>query len=228
MHKIIVTDRSAQKGDLNSVGGFPILAKSQEHPKCKICDAKMALFLQLDLKPEFATGFLPGSHLLAFMCPAHNDCSMSDASSYDSTLPEAFWEQEEGHFALILNPPNIEETIGDCDPYIQAKQLDFVAAEEAIENLDEDFTTGSDTGFKVGGTASWFNNECKANCCCGAKLQFIGQIPDSFEFAQTATAPKQPNGFSSTDYCFLLGNQVYIMACSAQCDARAVMAICDN
>jgi hypothetical protein len=88
MHQIIVTDRPAKRGDRNSVGGFPILAKSQAHPRCKICDAKMALFLQFDLKVEFATGLRPGSHLLAFMCPTHNDCSMAEGCLEHGPLPE--------------------------------------------------------------------------------------------------------------------------------------------
>jgi hypothetical protein len=59
-------------------------------------------------------------------------------------------------------------------------------------------------------------------------MQFIGQIPDSFGFVKTPDAPQQPDGFSATEYCFLLGNQVYILACSNQCHERAAIAICDN
>ncbi len=229
MHKIVVTDRVAQKGDRNSVGGFPILAQHQAHPRCKICDAKMALFLQFDLKPEFNLSFLADSHFLVFMCPNHNDAAIisQDFIDREAVIPDRYWEQEAGHFALILNPPNIEETIGDLDPFIQPKQLDFEVKEETIEDL-ADFEVGSEQGLKIGGTPSWFNYNCQANCSCGAKMQFISQIPVDFGFAQIPTAPKQPDGFSSTEYCFLLGNQVYFMACGNQCHERAAIAICDN
>jgi hypothetical protein len=70
--------------------------------------------------------------------------------------------------------------------------------------------------------------DCQANCSCGAKMQFIGQIPTDFGFTQIPNVPKQPDGFSSTEYCFLLGNQVYMMACSKQCHEMAAIAICDN
>jgi hypothetical protein len=235
MHKIVVTDRVAQKGDRNSVGGFPILAQHQVHPRCKICDAQMALFLQFDLKPEFALSFLENSHFLAFMCPNHNDIPTvaQDFLNSAAIIPDRYWEQEEGHFTLILNPPNIEETIGGCDPFIQAKQLDFVKAEETIEDWGDpeagiSLIVGSEQGFKIGGTPSWFNYDCQANCSCGAKMQFIGQIPTDFGFTQIPNVPKQPDGFSSTEYCFLLGNQVYMMACSKQCHEMAAIAICDN
>lgn len=235
MHKIVVTDRVAQRGDRNSVGGFPILAKHQAHPRCKICDAKMALFLQFDLKPEFELSFLANSHFLAFMCPNHNDASIAsqDFLSREAVISDRHWEQGAGHFALILNPPDIEETIGEYDRFIQSKQLDFVKAEETVEDWGDpeagiSLLVGSEQGFKVGGTPSWFNYDCQANCCCGSKMRFIGQIPVDFGFAQTHSAPKQPDGFSSKEYCFLLGNQVYIMACGNQCHDRAAIAICDN
>jgi hypothetical protein len=235
MYKIFITERVAQKGNRNSVGGFPILAKHQVHPRCKICDARMVLFLQFYLKPEFELSLLVNSHFLAFMCPNHNDAALMSQNFIDreAVISNRYWEQEEGHFALIINPPNIEEIIGECDPFIQPKQLDFVKAEETIEDWGDpdsgiSLLVGSEQGLKIGGTPSWFNYACQANCSCGSKMQFICQIPTDFGFAQIPDAPKQPDGFSSTEYCFLLGNQVYIMACGNHCHERAAIAICDN
>jgi hypothetical protein len=41
-------------------------------------------------------------------------------------------------------------------------------------------------------------------------------------------APRQPDSFSNDDYCLLLGNEVYIFACEAQCDLRAVHVVVQN
>jgi hypothetical protein len=93
MYKIVVTDRPAQRGDRNSVGGFPILAKHQAHPRCKICDAQMALFIQFDLNPEFNLSFLANSHSSAFMCPNHNDASISsqDFLNHEAVISDRYW-----------------------------------------------------------------------------------------------------------------------------------------
>lgn len=226
MHKIVVTEQAANSGDRNSIGGAPIFAQHQEHPRCKICNAEMTLFLQFDIKAEFSLPFQVGNHLLVFMCPNHNELPLVP-EDYDSPeLPKKYWEQDSGHYALILNRPDVEE-IGVVDRFIAAKQIEFIKAEETVTDLDN-FLSGSPEELKVGGVPGWLNYSVAKQCQCGGELRFTCQIPDWFGFDQTAIAPPQPHSFSATQYCLLLGNQVYILACENQCCDRALIAVCDN
>jgi hypothetical protein len=80
----------------------------------------------------------------------------------------------------------------------------------------------------VGGVPYWINFACEPPCACGGRLRFICQIPEHFGFPKLPGAPAQPNSFSQADYCYLLGNFVYLLACDRQCDPRAAIAVCDN
>jgi hypothetical protein len=115
MHKILsdeVEDKS--KPIRSSIGGYPILGEGQEWPKCKICDDPQALFFQFDIDEKFELPFIPGSHMVMFMCLNHDEPTypplLSDTSG---KLPDVFWESSEeetaGQYTLILNKPGISE-----------------------------------------------------------------------------------------------------------------------
>jgi hypothetical protein len=185
----------------------------------------MVLFWQFDVREEFGLPFKPGSHFLAMMCPEHNDAALFSPTD-DALLPPRFWELDIGHYAVLLLPPGAPTQAGELDKYLQPRRIRYVKAPEEVA-VPFDFASGTDA-FKVGGIPHWINFAPAWTCSCGGKMQFVGQIPDSFGFAQRPDAPEQPNSFSRTEYCYLLGNAVFFLACDRQCDPRAVMAICDN
>lgn len=222
-YQVEVTDESATSDDRDTIGGAPQLSTSQPHPRCKLCGEQMVLFLQFDIREEFGLPFKPGSHLLAFMCPQHNDASITSAEK--SPLAPAFWDHED-HFSLLLLPPESSAPRAEIDHHIQPRRIRFVKTTEQVDD-DGEIKRGME-GFKVGGTPGWINYAPAPKCSCGGSMRFVTQIPENFGFRQTATAPEQPNSFSRSEYCFLLGNAVYIMACDKQCNPRSVIAICDN
>lgn len=226
MHQISISPDVAGTATRNSVGGAPFLPDGDSVPTCRLCGVSMALFLQFDVRPEFGLPFAVGSHLLAFMCPKHNEIP-SVPDNYDSSdLPAEFWLKDDGHYSLQLIKPDIPTSAAELDPFILGWRLDFTTAPESVQDFG-DFERGSDD-FQIGGIPGWINYAINKSCPCGGKMSFVCQIPDGFEFRQTETAPEQPDSFSNTEYCFLLGNQVFILACDRQCNPSALIAICDN
>ena len=186
----------------------------------------MALFLQLDVQEAFGLPFRTGSHLLAFMCPHHNEIPSVPADYESGALPEYFWDQDEGHYGLRLYSPEQELTPQAKDEYIAARRLAFAAADESVEEY-AGIAAGSNA-FKVGGQPGWINYAVDKQCPCGGRMAFVCQIPDSYGVPKTPNAPSQPDSFSDSEYCLFLGNQVVILACERQCDCRALIAVCDN
>ena len=226
MHQITITSDVADSQTRDSVGGAPFLADGDSIPTCRLCGASMALFLQCDIRSEFGLPFTDGSHLLVFMCPKHNEIP-SIPDDYDSSdLPAEFWLKDDGHYALQMIAPDTPIFAAAIDPFILPRRLEFIDTPESIQDFG-DFDRGSDD-FKIGGIPGWINYAINKTCPCGGKMSFVCQIPDGFGFQQTDTAPEQPDSFSSTEYCFLLRNQVFILACDRQCSPHALIAICDN
>jgi hypothetical protein len=226
MHLITVSETNAELSSRDTIGGAPFMPEGESAPQCRICNAQMGLFYQLDIRAEFELPFQPGSHLLVFMCPTHNEIPSLRAIYDDSPLPDAFWDADDGHFALRLYRPGALRNGGRLDEYISSHILRFERAKEEIQDFG-DFDVGS-YEFKIGGVPGWMNYCLDKNCPCGGKMSFVCQTPDGFGFKKTPTAPEQPNSFSSVEYCLFLGNHVNILACDRQCDPRAVIATCDN
>ena len=213
----------------NSIGGYPILAETQEWPVCKMCNARQVLFLQLDILKEFYLPFASGSHLSVFMCPNHND--IPTLYNDRQVLPANYWDDNEGHYKLILNPPIKREWALNLEPHLVYYSLGFKEAEESIisDNLfqGECYEIGS-SGWKVGGVPSWIQDPEYPYCACGAEMRFVCQIPEDFGFEKAPDAESQPDSFSHDHYCLFLGNEVYIFACVNQCNPLAVIAAVQN
>lgn len=222
-HQIVVTDTSPADRSRNMVGGPPILAAKQHVPRCKLCDERMILFLQLDVRADFGLDFEAGSHLLLFMCKEHNECAQGEPPSLQE------------HYAMLLNRPYTEEYHAEGDGIIVARELQFVHTREFVE--PNEYLKSGKTGtqaFKIGGVPCWFNfdhhdpayhDRCEF---CGAPYAFILEIPEYFDFEKTESAPEQPDGSSSAAYNWLLGNECYVLGCSAQCDPRSLIVLNDN
>ncbi len=132
-------------------------------------------------------------------------------------LPDEYWNITDGHYLLRLLPPTTET--------IQAKQESrlvprFLAAITA-ENDSED-------GFKLFGQPYWLQDAEQHQCACGAPMQLLLQIPDGQGFTMAEGADEQPNSFSRTEFCIFLGNQLYLLACTKQCDPHALWPVLQN
>lgn len=226
MHLITVTNANADTNCRDTVGGAPFMPVGVSVPRCRICNAPMVLFFQMDIRAEFEIPFKDGSHLLIFMCPTDNEATELASLYNESPLPDQYWQSDQGHYALFLFPPSLLQNDGRLDEHIASFSVSFERTVEEIHAFD-DFDVGS-YDFKVGGVPGWMNYSVDKRCTCGGKMAFICQTPDGFGFKKTPTAPEQPDSFSASEYCLFLGNQVYILACDRQCDPRAVIAVCDN
>ncbi len=202
------------------MGGCPLLPLDAQLRHCAQCQTRMTLFFQLDL-PEQA-GPHAGSHLLAFMCPNHNDIGRY---CEDGARPEKFWEDETGAFSLMIFGPDVELIPHDEDPYLVGHELLMTDSDEEVSS-DDGIESGEDV-FKVGGAPFRANNEVCAECGCGSPMSYLCEIPDGHGFLKKPDAPEQANSFSADDYCLFLGNIVCILACDGHCSPGAVTAILD-
>jgi hypothetical protein len=164
------------------------------------------------------------------MCADHNDASPADLKNggwieWPERLPEAFW-QKQHHYRFILNPPGGEEKVHALESRLVPSVLGFTKKDEETE--DWNGVEVGKQGFKVGGVPSWFQEPEPHRCACGARMEFICQLPENFGFERMPTAPQQPHTFSSKEYGLFLGNATYIFACADQCDPRAVWAANQN
>lgn len=206
----------------DSIGGRPLLPDDVLWPVCE-CGARMVCFLQLDIRPEFGLPFQPQSHLTVFMCPLHND---APETFPQSRLPDAYWERRrrcDGQirfYEMALYKPGPKEVRHAEDAILAPKGLVFAPAQDdGAQGLQ---------GLKVGGQPSWAQYPESHLCSCGSPMRFLCQIPENWPFAKKPGAPEQPDSFSNDDYCLMLGNEVYIFACEAQCNAHALHAIAQN
>lgn len=212
----------------SSVGGYPILADGQEWPRCKLCGLREVLFFQMDLPGESGLPFAAGSHLLVFMCPKHNEIPAlgSDVAS-GGRLPDGYWDRNEGHYRLILNPPGVPEVVHEREPHLIYSEMVLHADEEAASGPEAPYLYGSE-GFKVGGIPSWAQDPEEHRCSCGAAMAFICQVPLDHGFLKDEQADSQPDSFSTEEYCLFLGNEVYIFGCNSQCGPLSVWAVVQN
>lgn len=215
----------------NSLGGAPFLADNQAWPRCEHCQTEMVLYLQLDLLPEFELPFEPHSHLLVFGCSRHMDpCMPPLAPALKGKLPENYREilpgdREYSQYKLLLNRPSAGRQRQALDPHLQCLALTFVAEPEEITG-EGAFQRGSE-GLKLGGIPAWLQNPETYKCSCGSDMAFLLQIPADYGFAKLPEAPTQPNSYGD-EYLFFLGNEVYILACQAQCQPDSLWPIAQN
>jgi hypothetical protein len=205
------------------VGGRPILAAGQGWPACRQCGARQVLFFQVDFDGKVPEGTRAGEHLLAFMCPKHNDIPMLlKGAKLGDSLPDRHWERHAGHYDLILNPPGTEEKAWEREPHLVHQGMKFVEHEDPRE---KDGNLVVVDAFKLGGRPRWLQDEELYRCFCGADLQFLVMVPENYGFVKEESAPEQPDGFSEEHYGLFLGNQTYIFACENRCNPRSVWPI---
>ena len=222
-HHIEVADGPCPDGARNTIGGTPILQEGRSIPACQKCGRDLTLFLQFDVDPAFNLPFKAGSHVLLFSCVGCDDGPDEGYSGSDKTVQETYGNPVCGNYALYLNPPGGNETIHTHDNELQARQITFVEAQEAIRVREYVGKDSEDSACKVGGTPSWINYSVNLNCQCGAPIVFLCQIPDYYEFP---TGPKATDGKNSLN--LFLGNFIYVLGCAKQCTPHSLLVVCDN
>jgi hypothetical protein len=207
----------------NSTGGRPILTGNQPWPVCRLCKSRMILFFQLDIEKKHDLALKPGSHLLVFMCPIHNDAPMELLTADESLLPEEYWKKDFGHYKLLLNKNPKDEHIFECDEHIRPGKLVFNEAEEEID-WDGRVERGT-PGFKIGGVPSWELLPQLHKCSCGAEMIFVAQVPQFFNFIRQENAPVQPDTHDPAAYNLFMGKHAYIFACKEQCTPESLYVV---
>lgn len=172
----------------------------------------MLLFFQFDL-PSDADAQLGASHLCVFMCPIHNEIPSFEQHE---RLPAEFWDKTEGHFHAVLGSTAAEQTI-ESPRLLLGQSLTF------SETADE-----SREYIATGGNPSWIQNPERFACSCGAEMHFVCQVSENYKFIRLAEAPEQPDTPYKDGYVLFLGNEIYVFACPARCDPRAVWITVQN
>ena len=212
-HLSLTSTRSDDAGR-DSIGGAPILAAGQTWPVC-FCGKRMVLFFQLDVRD--VPPFVDGSHLLVFQCPEHNEANFAPD---DGVLPASYWnlaQALDGPFwRIYLNKPGPESKATESEKHLEPKSFTFGTG------------NGGGKAIQLGGNPRWWQGEEKYSCTCGAEMSFLCQVPENYGFDKAPDAPEQPNTFDSKQYGLFLGNEVYVLACAAQCQPLAVWPVNQN
>ncbi|MFE3541931.1 hypothetical protein ACFXK0_03035 [Nocardia sp. NPDC059177] len=211
----------AERGDRDSIGGWPVLDAGQDWPMCG-CGSALALYFQVGIPgsvPHFG-----GDQLLVFCCPAEGDC----APMPGTPLPERYWDtlpaNEPHGWRILLQRTGIAHQA--ADPYFTPRRLTLTAA---TDYDDEPGFEGPLQGFKIGGAPSWVQDAEEHRCACGAEMVFLCQVSEDFPFRKFADPGLDPSiRRDAIDEGLFLGNQVYLLACPDRCDPAALWPVCQN
>jgi hypothetical protein len=179
-------------------------------------------FLEIELPNDSSCPFQAGGRLQIFACREHDDIAGTIYSDYkpfanasrNIMLPDGYWNLSDGHYVLRLLPPSIKTSTARREPRLISQ---FLVATHADDE--------SEDGFKLFGRPYWLQDAETHRCSCGAPMELIVQIPDGQGFPMAVGADEQPNSFSRTEYCIFLGNQLYVLGCTKQCDPRALWPV---
>lgn len=211
--------------DCGCIGGAPELPVGDPWPLCGICGDEMVLFFNIRL-PELAQSpFIPRSRLQVFACREHDDISgtiysdyiRSNQISFVKQLPPEFWNISDGHYLLRLLLPAEATEAGKPEGRLEQR---FLTARGSAP--------GCTHGLKLFGEPDWLQDPEVHVCACGAPMALILQVPDGYGFQMMPNALGQPNSFSNSQYCLFLGNQLYLLACTSQCNAKALWPVLQN
>ena len=212
-------------GICGQIGGAPRLPDATAWPRCRLCNSELVAFLEIVLPPDESSPFQPGSTLQVFACRQHDDIAGTIYSDYahfasascERVLPAEYWNLNDGHYLLRLLPPAQKSTTSRQEPRLIHQFVSATAAQDDSED-----------GFKLFGEPHWLQDAQPHTCCCGAPMRLLLQVPDGYAFPMAEGAQEQPNSFSLTDYCLFLGNQLYLLGCTRQCDPRALWPVLQN
>lgn len=220
-----LTPVAAESQDLRGfIGGTPPLPAESDWPSCRMCSNDLVHYLDLEL-PEGCSPFKAGSRLQVFGCREHDDIAGTIYSNYErfgaitraKRLPENYWEITDGHYLLRLLPPRMPLKSGSKENRLALRNLRLTKKEDSeAEPL---------MSFKLLGHPAWSQDPENHVCSCGEPMRLLLQIPESVGFDMAPGAPQQPNSFSREQYCLFLGNELYLLACTGQCNPLALLPV---
>jgi hypothetical protein len=189
-----------------------------------MCGDDLVHFLDL-LLPEGSSPFKAGSRLQIFACREHDDITGTIYSDYNrfgslsmsKRLPNTYWEITDGHYLLRLLPPQA---------LVKSRASEYRLALQNVQMTEHhDSEAEPLMALKLFGYPSWAQEPENHLCCCGQPMRLLLQIPESVGFDMTNGVPQQPNSFSCSQYCLFLGNELYLLACTAQCHPLALWPV---
>lgn len=210
---------TAERGDRNTIGGWPLLAEDEPWPRC-YCGEPMVFFFRVDIPagiPAFG-----GDHLLVFQCPVHDEVAVPAGRQ----LPERYWDTGctpyDGPFwRILLRGPGVPAVQDDrhMEPYRLVLRQDREAVDGGGRGRH---------GFKIGGVASWAQFPEELRCACGNDLVLLAQVPENWGFDMWPMKDKDVHGTSDEQAQLFLGNEVYILACPGRCHPEALWPVLQN
>jgi hypothetical protein len=178
--------------------------------------------------PDDSAPFKAGSRLQIFACRQHDDIAGTIYSDYgrftaasgSQRLPENYWDISDGHYLIRLLPPDAAVVAGRAESRLALRNLQQAPAQDSISQPR--------TSFKLFGHPSWAQDPEEHVCCCGAGMKLLMQVPANFGFDMVPGSPEQPSSFSHSHYALFLGNELYLLACTAQCHPLALWPVLQN
>jgi hypothetical protein len=223
VHYIKVEGKQPSASSRVTIGGRPIVAGDQSWPRCALCKTYMVFFFQLDVDKDSDLPLKPGSHLLVFMCPIHNDMPSQLLEPGERNLPADYWNRDFGHYKIFLNKSPRNETRLDAELVLKPLSVKYISHEEDID-WDGEMERGT-KGFKLGGVPFWENDAEAPICSCGAEMVFTCQVPPRYVFAKVPEAAVQSDPVDPDGYSLFMGRSTYIFACKDQCTPHSVYAV---
>ena len=214
-------------GDCGRVGDAR-LPEGTDWPRCRICGAEMVAYFDVTLPAAGADPLLPESVLQVFACPKHDgipgpyysDYAPLTAVSLSEQLPDGYWDLTDGHYLLrLLRPPVPLQPAARGDEQLQPHFLSvFPLGDAAV------------SGLKLLGDPAWIQRPEPHRCSCGAPMALVLQVPEDHPFP--IDAGSLPPGVKHNPYLhkllLFLGNALYLLACTRQCDPRALWPVVQN
>ncbi len=212
VHMIEKRPEKAERGDRDTIGGWPLLDPGESWPAC-YCGDRMVLFFQVSIPADIPA--FGGDHLLVFQCPTHDDVAVPKSRQ----LPDGYWDTltdpYDGPFwRILLRTSGVPAT--EADPYVQPLRLDLRPGTEMVDG------GRGRQGFKIGGVASWAQYPEDYRCACGTELTFLAQVPENWGF------DLWPMQDGRDQVQLFLGNEIYILACPARCHPEALWPVAQN
>ena len=204
------------------------LPERTEWTRCRICGAEMVAYFDLTLPAADADPFLPGSVLQVFACPKHDgipgpyysDYAPFTAASLSEQLPDGYWDLTDGHYLLrLLRPSTPVQTATRGDERLEPLFLSAKPIKDAAAS-----------GLKLLGEPAWVQRPEPHTCSCGAPMALVLQVPEDHLFRIDFAS--LPPGVKRNSYLhnlrLFLGNALYLLACTRQCDPRALWPVVQN
>ena len=206
------------------IGGAPSLPAGTQWPTCRLCGNELVHFLDLQL-PDESAPFQAGSRLQVFACRRHDDIAGTIYSDYErfasaaqsKRLPDNYWDISDGHYLIRLLPPGAKVVAADQETRLALRNLRLLRQANSHGEPNK--------SLKLFGEPAWLQEPEDHECCCGAPLRLLLEIPEGFGFAMAPGAEAQPNSFSKEQYCLFLGSQLHLLACTRQCHPSALWPV---